>query len=821
MLKNYFKIAFRNLFKNKVYSFINIFGLAIGIACCLLIGLYVQNEWSFDRFHSNSDRIYRVWTKGTASDGEIKLHTGTPLPLGPALKENIPEIEQFTYIFQFNDLVQTADRPDALDENVLVVNQQFFQMFDFNLLDGDRSSVFNNPSSVVITEETARRFFGDQDPMQKNLSIRAGGEFREFTVTGIIEQVPSNSSLTYTMLIPDQNLDQILGERARSSWFTGAGATYVLLPDHVESSELEPKLASMMQGILGEELLQDKDYAIGLQPLTDIHLNPAYPAMIASVSDPTYSYLLAAIALLILLIACANFMTLSISKSTSRAKEVGIRKTIGAVRQHLMVQFWGEALLTTTFALTVGVLMAELLLPFFNELSGTSLDLNITMEMLLTLTALAILISLIAGIYPAAILSGFRPVEVLKGRLNLSADKSFFRQSMVIMQFALSIALIFGTITIRQQLNYIQNKNLGYQKDQAVVLESGLTSSPQMSLEEFMLEGIQKKDLLKSKLRSVPEVENVAVSFFTPIQTAGWANLGFEDAEGQQRSFHGNVVDADFLPALGIQIVEGRNFSGEYPSDERRAMIVNQAMVEAYNWENPIGQRLPGTGFEDHEIIGVVENFNFESLHTPIEPLALTMTPSTLMSGVNFIQMGNFPVPRYSLKLNTNDLAGTMAEIKNAWDEVAQGTPFDFTFVDQALDSQYRKEQRLSSIITAGAAFAIIIACLGLFGLASLMIVRRTKEIGVRKVLGANSSSIVFLVNKEFTKLVLVAFVIAVPIAWYFMSGWLENFAYRIDVGPGIILMVGLFALIVAWLTVSYQSIKATMVNPVTSLRSE
>ncbi|MEX0647321.1 MAG: ABC transporter permease [Balneolaceae bacterium] len=821
MLKNYIKIAFRNLFKNKVYSFINIFGLAVGIGCCLLIGMYVQNEWSFDTFHSKSDRIYRVWTQSTASDGESKLHTGTPIPLGPALREYIPEIEQFTYIYQFNDLVQTPDRPDALDENVLVINQDFFQMFDFNLVQGDTSSAFNNPSSVVITEETARRFFGDQDPMQKNLSIRTGGEFREFIVTGIIEQAPSNSSITYNMLIPDKNLDQLLGERARSSWFSGLGATYVLLPEDVDTSVLEEKLASMMRGILGEDRLRASEFSIGLQPLTDIHLNTAFPAKIASVSDPSYSYILAAIALFILLIACVNFMTLSISKSASRAKEVGIRKTIGAVRHHLMYQFWGEALLTTTFALVVGVLVAELLLPFFNDLSGTSLELSITIGTLLTLAVLAVLISLIAGIYPAVVLSGFRPVEVLKGRVNFSADKNLFQQSMVVMQFSLSIALIFGTITIWQQLNYIQNKNLGFQKDQVIVLESGLTNSPQASLEENIQEGVRRKELLESKLSSTPEVEDLAVSFFTTVQTAGWANLGFEDDEGQQRSFHGNVVDADFLPALGIKIIKGRNFSDEYPSDSRRSMIVNQAMVENFGWENPIGQRLPGSRFEDHEIIGVVENFNFESLHTPVEPLALTMTPSTLLSGTNFIQMGNFPVPRYSLKLNTQDLGGTMAEIKDAWEEVEPGTPFDFTFVDQALDAQYRKEQRISSIVTTAAVFAIIIACLGLFGLASLMIVRRTKEIGVRKVLGATSANIVLLVNKEFTKLVLIAFVIAVPVGWYFMSGWLKNFAYRIDIGLGIILLVGISALVVAWLTVSYQSIKAALVNPVDSLKSE
>lgn len=821
MIQNYFKIAFRNLFKHKVYSFINIFGLALGIACCILIGLYVYNEWSYDEFHTESDRIYRTWVEETTGDGSRILNTATPVPLGPALEENIPEVEHITYVYQFNNLAATPDMQESLSESILVVNSDFFQIFDFKLLKGNKESVFNNPSSVVLSQETAKRFFGNADPLQKTISIRVGSEFKDFMVTGVLEEAPSNSSLDYRMIIPYENLDQLVSERGRTSWFNIYGSTYVMFREGTDITGMNEKFGSMMRGILGEEEYNATQYTIGLQPLTDIHLNTEFPANLASVSDPVYSYILMAIAVLILVIACVNFMTLSISKSASRAKEVGIRKTIGAVRQHLMYQFWGEALIMTLLALAVGVTMAELLLPFFNDLSGTSLEVSFSLQAIVLMAGFAMLISFLAGIYPALILSGFRPADVLKGRLNISGDKSFFRQSMVVFQFALSIALIIGTVTVREQLSYVQNKNLGYQKDQVVVLESGFSNSPQTSFSEIYENSMQRKELLKNEFSRISEIENLAASSFTPVQTAGWFRLGFADEQNRNHAFHGNIVDTDFIPALGIKIVEGRNFSDENPSDQRRALVVNKALVDYFGWDNPIGEQLPGPEFDDHEIIGVVENFHYESLHTPVEPLALAMNPSVLFSGINNMTLSNSSSPRYSIKFSTADLTGTMEKVKEVWENIAPGTPFDYTFIDQALDNQYRDEQRLSRIVTAGSLFAIIIASLGLFGLASLMVVRRTKEIGVRKVMGASSSSILMLINKEFTKLIVIAFIIAVPVSWYFMSQWLQDFAYRIDLGIGIFMAAGVSALIIAWLTVSYQSVKATMINPVESLRSE
>ena len=821
MLKNYIKIAFRNLFKQKLYSAINILGLAVGIACCVLIALYVNNEWSYDEFHSKADRTYRAWAEETTRSGREILNTATPIILGPTIRDNIPEVEHVTYVYRFSNLARTDQNPNPLNEQVLVVNDDFFDIFDFEILNGNPGSLFNSPSSIVISEATAKRFFGSADPMLQVLSIRVGESYKDFTVTGVIENPPSNSSLEYHILMPYQNLETFVGERGMQSWFNIFGSTYVTLQEGSTPKGLESKLASMMRSALGEDVYEQTNFTIGLQPLTDIHLNPDFPSNLASVSDPVYSYILAAIALLILLIACVNFMTLSISRSTSRAKEVGIRKTIGAVRQHLMYQFWGEALIMTLIAFALGITLAEALLPFFNDLSGTTLTLSYGIYTLAALLFTAVLVSIIAGIYPALILSGFRPVEVLKGKMNLSGDKGSFQKVMVVFQFSLSFVLIIGTITMYQQLSYVQNKNLGYQKDQVLVLDSGFTNTPENSPDTVFQQSLSRKQILINELAGKADIESISASSYTPVETGGWFRMGFRDDQDQEINFHANFVDADFIPTMGIKVSQGRNFSEENPSDATRALIVNEAMVEYFGWDNPIGQRLPGPEFNDHEVIGVVENFHYESLHTPVDPLAMAMDPMLLFSGISNLSLSSSFDPRYSFNITTENLSATVDQLQQAWEKVAPGTPFNYTFVDQALDQQYRQEQRLSRIVTTGSVLAVIIACLGLFGLASLMVVRRTKEIGVRKVLGASTRNILLLVNKEFTKLVVIAFVIAMPIAWYVMSEWLQGFAYRIDLGVGIFLLAAGLALLVAWLTVSYQSLKATMVNPVESLKNE
>lgn len=819
MLKNYIKIALRSLFKQKMYSFINISGLALGVACCALILLYTTNEWSFDKFHSKSDRIYRAWTLEDYGEGDIYFNTVTPFVLKPTLEQSIPEVEQIARRYVFNDLVKRSESDESFSTSIQAVDPEFFSIFDFEILRGDSDQLFSGLNEVVLTSDLANQYFENEDPLQKTLLIMMGGEFQAFTVTGIIEKAPANSSIQYELLIPMEKAKTILNPNSLLNWYSVTPETYVLLNEQADLTSVKAKFPAMMQQALGEDY-NEGEYEVGLQPITDIHLNTEFPVGIASVSDPTYSYILGAIALLILIIACVNFMTLSISRSTSRAKEVGIRKTIGAERHHLMYQFWGEALLMTVFSVGLGALISELLLPYFNQLSGTELSLQLSLNTILLYSGLAFFISLIAGIYPALILSNFKPIEVLKGKLQIKGDKSLFRKGMVVFQFTISIFLIACTLMVNKQLDFLRSKDLGFQKEQVVILQTDLKLGPQMGLSRITQESARKKELLKSQISGNSNFIDLASSIYTPAQQ-GWIGVDFKDTDQQTRRMNINFVDADYLNMMGIEVIEGRSFSNEITSDERRAIIVNQALVDDYGWENAIGKKLPGSNFEDHEIIGVVENFNYQSLRTAVEPLALSINPSLLLSGIANIGFFNSPSPRISLKISSENIPQTIRELEQTWAAVSPGAPFDFQFLDSSIDSQYRQEERLQKIAISGSALAIIIACLGLFGLASLMISRRVKEIGIRKVLGASATSITLLVNKEFTMLVLVSVLLAVPMAWYAIGVWLDDFAYKADMGFWTYLLAGGIAIIISWATISIQSIKAAQVNPVKSLKSE
>ncbi len=819
MLKNYIKIAFRNLFKNKTYSGINIFGLSIGVACCLLILLYLTNEFSYDKFHENSDQIYRAWVHEDYGDGSIYWNTVTPLRLKETISENIPEAESIVRRFLYNDIVKTDEQTDGFSEPIQLVDSEFFTMFDFELLKGNSESVFAQTSNVVLTPSSADRFFGTQDVIGKTLLITMNDQLEPFTVSGIIQDYPNNSSITYELLIPFENGRKIFSDGAYTGWFSVVAETYVQLDEEADISMTKGKLVAMMQEIFGEEEWNRSQYTVDLQPITDIRLNPDVPVGIASVTDPTYLYILLGIAVLVLLIACVNFMTLSISRSTSRAKEVGIRKTIGAERSHLMYQFWGEALLMTALALSIGLLFSELLLPYFNQLSGASLSLTFSLQTVSLFLGLAVFISVIAGIYPALILSGFKPMDVLKGKVQISGDKSLFRTSMVVFQFTLSIFLIASTIIITDQLDYIRSKDLGFQKDHVVIVQIDDNADRETGFTGLMERTSSRTDLLKSQLSSVPDVEQVSFSLYTPAQSR-WISADYRDTEEKLHAFNINLVDEAYPEMMGFRFVEGRSFSENITSDARQAIIVNQAFADDHGWTDPLNAQLPSPDFIDHEIIGVVENFNYQSLRTEVEPLVMVIDPRLSFSGVDNIDI-SAASPRISIKINSENAPATLAAIENAWNTISPGEPFDLTFLDDAVDSQYRQEERLSQIVTFGSTFAIIIACLGLFGLASLLVVRKTKEIGVRKVLGASSRGIVLLVNKEFTKLVLIAFIVAIPITWFAMNSWLEGFAYQTEISIWTFIIAGSASLLIAWFSVGYQSFKATTINPVESLKGE
>jgi len=818
MFKNYIKIALRNLFKNKLYSVINIFGLSIGVACCMLILLYLSNEFSYDKFHENSDRIYRAWTHEDYGDGDIYWDVTTPLRLKDEVEATIAEAELVTRRSLYQTQVNVSEQSEGFSESVQLVDDEFFEMFDFNLVQGNSSALFSNPSEVVLSETAADRLFGSENVLQRTVLIKINDDFQAFTVAGVLEDAPSNSTIQYSVLIPFENARMLYQPRSFEGWFCVIPETYIQLAEGTQADQTRQNLIDMMKVALGERW-GDSNYTIGLQPITDIRLNPEIPAGYATPIDPIYLYILGGIAFLVLLIACVNFMTLSISRSSSRAKEIGIRKTIGAERTHLMYQFWGEAVLMTLFALVFGFLVSEVAMPYFNKLAGTSLAISITLNTVLIALGLTVVISVIAGIYPALILSGFKPVEVLKGKLNFKGDKSLFRTGMVVFQFTISIFLMASTLIMVRQLDFLRSVNLGFQKEHIVVVQIDDNPNQETGFTGLMDRAQQRRMLLESQLASNPNIEGAAVSLYTPADN-GWMYADYRDGEDKNRIFNLNVVDQNYPELMGFNFLEGRSFSEEITSDERQGIIVNKAFADDHGWTDPLNELLPNPNFRDHQIIGVVDNFNYSSLRDEVEPVLLVVKPANIFAGIANVGIPSSS-PKISIKITATNTPEAIEAIENAWNEVAPGEAFNLSFLDQTVDNRYRQEQRLSEIVTFGASFAIIIACLGLFGLASLVVVRRTKEIGVRKVLGASSQRIVVLVNKEFTVLILISILLSVPLIWFVMDDWLNNFAYRVQIGAWNIVIAGGLTLLIAWITVGYQSFRATLINPVDSLKSE
>jgi len=804
MLRNYFKIALRNLSRNKLYTFLNIAGLATGITCCLLIMFYVRNELSFDRFHDKADHIYRVWVQ-EKYEGEIYQNVITPIPLGPILKATYPEVEHTVRVATFNNLVQYKDL--SLPQAIHVVDSTFFNVFDFKLIQGDARTALREPYSVILTPRVAGQFFGKVKAVGQRLAIRLGETYQQFTVTAIAEEPPLSSSIRFGMLLPAAQLKYLYNERAFTSWFTIYVETYALLRANTNVGALESKFPQMVKSVLGKNY-KEGAYLVNLQPITDIHLNKNLPAGIEPISDPAYSYILSVIALLVLCIACINFMTLSISRSTSRAKEVGLRKTIGAQRGQLMVQFWSEAFFLTALSVILGVGLTLLLLPTFNSLVNQQLTFPTDGLTVFFILGVFVIVGLFAGSYPAVVLSDFKPIEVLKGKLRLTSDRSVIQRSLIVAQFALSIFLIAGTLLVSQQLHFLQFTHLGYGKDQVVMIYTTGKFS----------EGRAAANLLRNELSKEPAVTGITASMHA-FGEDGWMKMGYKSDKGVQESFYINSVDFDYLKAMQIRLVAGRDFDRNRTTDSTQALIVNQAFVKHYGWKDPVGKKLPGK-FPDHQIVGVVEDFHFESLHTTVKPLALVIRPDSLLKAANDVTLGNSSA-RISIRIQPGQIPATLATIKQKWASVAPTQGFDYTFLDERVNAQYRQEERLGKIVSAGSLLSILIACMGLFGLVSLTIIRRTKEIGIRKVLGASAGHIVLLISRDFALLVGIAFLLASPIAWWAVSQWLTNFAYRIPINGWVFVGAGMLALGIALLTVSFHAVKAALVNPVDSLRSE
>ncbi|HZY81319.1 MAG TPA: ABC transporter permease [Cyclobacteriaceae bacterium] len=815
MIRNYITIAFRSILRSKAHSAINIVGLSLGIACCVLITLFVKDEWTFDQFHSKADRIYRVFGKENWGENQEFFYTVTPYPMGPALKDNLPEVESQVRINKLGTQVRIGD--NIFSETVAIVGRDFFKMFDFEFARGNGESVLEKPNNIVISEFVSKRFFGDADPIGKTLSLQLGENFEEFTVAAITKRVPTNSSVQFYMAISELNFEKTVNPQTLvQGWFNIAPETYVLLREGVDVKTVEAKFPTLFRTLLGEDRFNESKYAPGLQPLTSIHLDTDYPAGDSAVSDPKYSLILGAIALLILFVACINFVTLSIGRSLKRAKEVGIRKVVGAARKQLITQFIGEALIIATISMVIGIAVSVLSLPTFNRLAAKELVYPTDGFLLLVVVALMLIIGLISGSYPAFVLSAFRPVTILKGAVQSGNSKQFLRKALVGVQLVLSIFLITCTLVMRNQLSFLQEKNLGFNKEQLVVVRMYM---PRLRMVDMIRQGFEKTEIFKTTLAGKPGISEVCSA--THSFGDGWVNFGYTDDKSVYRTFDAIVVDDEFIPVTKIEMAMGRNFDDANTSDVRRSVIVNEAFVKDLGWSDPIGKKIPGPNFIDHEIIGVVKDFNYNSLYTKVTPIVMVQNPEILTKGTENVNVSSRPVPKVIARLKAGETAAGLAELKKAWETIIGPEEFTFTFVDEALAAQYESDRNLGKIVSIATVLAILIGSLGLYGLASLAMQSRTKEITIRKVLGATEGSLLVLLSREYVILIGICLLISVPLTLYMMQGWLSTFEYRINVGWFVFLISGGISLVIALLTIGHQTMKTASTQPAQTLKYE
>ncbi len=789
MIKNYLKIALRNLKIHKAYSFINIFGLAIGMTYCILIALYVQDELSFDRYHENAACIFRLVPDLGTDTEPRRLAQGSP-PMAPLIKAEFPEVVDAVRFSKTSGLFQYQDK-QFQEDAVYFTDASIFNVFSFDLIKGNPEKILNSPNTLAINEKAALRYFGDEDPINKIL-IKENGD--SFMVTGVFKNLPSNSHFTFDMLVSWATFAVVYPEYAES-WGAFFVPTYLLLSESTDSTKLIAKLPEF----LDRHVNPDWSVKLDLQPLTDIYLFSHRRGENGARGNATLLYILTGVAAFILLIASVNFMNLATARSISRAKEVGVRKVVGARRQQLIGQFMGEALFMSFTALFLAVGISLLLLPYFNDLTGKMLSFgyNSAGVSVAPLLGLAAVVGMIAGSYPALVLSGFKVTKVLKGAFKSSGHGKILRRGLVVLQFVISFILIVGTTVVYKQLHYIHNENLGFDKEQMLIID--FRGDPQVR---------KSAETVKEAFLSHPAIAKSSNSSRVPGKGATYTALVVNsDGETIDGIFAYYDIDFDFIENYGLEVVAGRPLLKEFVTDSLEAVLINESAVAFCGWissEDAIGKSLDA-GNGPRKIVGVVKDFNYNSLHQGVEPM--------------FLQIG---AGRYiSLHLNSNRFSQVIPELEGIWENQVPHLPFNFFFLDQQLDLQYRAEMRFGAVIGMFAILAIFIASLGLFGLAAFSAEQRTKEIGIRKVLGASISQIVILLSKEITTLVIVAMVVASPIAFFASREWLHNFAFRTEIGIGIFLLAGLLTLIIAWLTVSLPAAKAALTNTAEVLKYE
>jgi putative ABC transport system permease protein len=791
-------IAVRNLVKYKAYSFINIFGLAIGMACCMLILLHVQDELSYDRYHKKIDRIYRIVEKVLLNNvGEETPNT--PFPVATTLQNDYPGmVEKIVRFFNFRSSPQTLRYGDNQynEKNLFFADSSVFEIFSFELIEGNPRSVLAKPNAIVMTESLAKKYFANENPLGKLIHFE--GKY-ELIVSGVMKDVPENSHFHFDGLISFLTVEEFFPDGIPTTWFWNPCYTYLLLSEDATPEMLEAQFPHFVEKYFPENI--KKTTTLYLQSLADIHLRSHLGYEIEPNGDIIYVYIFSVIAVFILVIACINFMNLVTARSTKRAREVGMRKVLGAYRLQLIAQFIGETLLLSLIAVALALCLLELMLPAFNFIAGKTLTVHYAGNPILIwgLIGIVVFVGAFAGSYPAFILSAFRPARVLKGNFYSGSGSGSLRRLLVVTQFSVSLILIIGTAVAYRQLDFLRSKKLGFDKEQVVMMPVYRSSL------------IEKYETFKGELLRNPRVLNVTL---TEEILGARNNTGAFQPEGfpEPLLLPRMMVRDDFIETFDIEVIAGRSFSEDFPTDEITALMINEAMVKHLKWKSPgdaVGKKFRA-GPQDRLVIGVVKDFNFASLHQPVKPFVI----------LDIGQSAFFN--RYiAVRIAPQELENTLDFLKQKWEEYVPERSFDYFFLDDQIDQLYKTEAKLGQVAAAFSILAILIACLGLFGLVSFTAEQRTREIGIRKVLGASVSGITMLISGEFVKLILLASLIAWPVSYLLLNRWLQDFAYRIEISWWFFFLAGGLALLIAILTVSYQAIRAALANPVEALRYE
>lgn len=809
MIKNYFKIAWRNLMKYKSISFINLFGLTVGLTCCLLITTYILNELSYDRYNTNADNIYRVTRTFYNQQGvqSLKLSTISP-PFGYYMPNDFPEIQKMTRLFNNGNTPLRYKDKLINQDNVYFADENLFDVFSVQVLKGNPKTALKDPFSVMLTEEVAKKYFGDEDPMNK--VIRANNQF-DVKVTGIYKAFPENAHMHPGMLVSFNTLrdSAVYGEEnLRTNWGNNSFFTYLLLPKGYDPQKMIDRFPAFIDAHMDKSDYNGQQVSkftrLDLQKLTDIHLYSHTDYEAEPNSDISRIWIFSAIAFFILLIACINYMNLSTARSALRAKEIGIRKVVGAKKQGLIWQFLSESVIIAWIATIFAFMLVYFTLPWLNSISGQKLSISTLLQwqILLPIFITPFFVGVLSGIYPALFMSSFRPVQTLKGIFKIGGSNISMRKALVVVQFSISIILIITTAIVFQQLHYMQQTSLGFDKDHIAIV-------PYNNAIGKNFEAFRTELLSNSSFKDIGRSSRIPTGRLLDDQ--GAYTLSGDSMVPTNTDIKYVSVDYDFVPTYGIQMAAGRNFSRAYGLDTS-GFIINESAVKALGWKSPqdaVGKDFKYGNTPGH-IIGVVKDFNFESMHQQIVPMVLVMFPPSVDYFNNI-----------SVKLTGNNLSAAMDYMQKTWQKYLPEIPYQYNFLDENFDKLYSSEQRQGTLFTVFACIAIFIACLGLFGLSAFTITQRVKEIGVRKVLGANVSSIVSLLSKDFLRLVLISSIVAFPLAWYAMNNWLRDFAYRIDIQWWVFIVAAVAAALVALITVSFQAIKAAIANPVKSLRTE